>query len=142
MQNTSSHSQSTQQLAVLISDQEMHLHRESYMIKCKQENCLKIKQYWVENYVFVKASWKYYGIERRYYICWKVQLNLFPDGVVPNVKKINSGWPGWLLPVTDELLLHIFDTSWGLLCCHILYFTRHLICAMTFEENMKGRRQM
>ena len=63
----------------------------------------------MENKVSVEASCKHYVIKRRYYTCWKMQLNLLHDGVVSNVQKFHSGQSGSLLPITNELLQHVFE---------------------------------
>ena len=76
---------------MLISDQETHRHMKSYMVKCKQERCLTIEQYCIENNVSVEASCQHYGIKMSYYTCCKMQLKLLPNGVVSNVQKIHSG---------------------------------------------------
>ena len=62
------------------------------MIKYKGESCLKIEQYCIENNFSVEALCRHYGIERRYYTCWKMQLNELPDGVVSNRHKLWSIW--------------------------------------------------
>ena len=92
------------------------------MIKCKQES-LKIEQYCIENDVSVDTSCTHYGIKRRYYTCWKTQLNLLPDGVVLNVWKTHSSQPGQLLPVTDWLLWHFFE-----FCEQGIVVSSHIVC--------------
>ena len=79
------------------------------MIKCKQEKCLQIEQYCIENNFSLEVSCKHYGIKKRYYTHLKTQLNLLPDGVVLNVWNIHFGKLGSLLPITDELLWHVFE---------------------------------
>ena len=103
-QNTSSHSQSAQKPTILISNPELCHHRKSYRISCKQENCLKIGQCCIKNNISLEASCKHYGVRKRYYTCWKMQLILLPDDIVWNVQKIHFSQLGSLLPITDELL--------------------------------------
>ena len=142
-QNTSSHSQSTQQSATLISDPETCNLRKRCTIKCNWESCLKIEQCGVENNASLEASCERHGVRRRYYTRRKAQPNSFPDGVVFFVPKIHAGRPGSLLPISDELLRHVFEyVNRGLMCHHVSYVARHLICAMTFRENQKGPIQM
>ena len=127
-QSTSLHLQSIQQPAMLISNPEKLHHRKSCTIKYKWQSWLKIEQYYMENNVSVETLCQHYVTNRRYYIHWKMQMNLLPDGVTSNVWKLPSGLSGLLLLITN---MHV--------CMLLSYMSKgscisHPICGMTFKE--------
>ena len=72
-----------------------------------------------------------------------MQLNLLPDGVVLNARKIHSGQPGTLLPITNEILWYVFElheqgivVTSCILCCKESYLCHD------FWGNLKEQRQI
>ena len=133
-QNISSHLQSTQQSAMLISNPEMCNCRKSCMIECKHKSCLKIKQYCIKNNVLL--SCKHYGIKRDTaharrcsWICCQMVLCWMCKKSMP----VNLAHCCWLL--MSFFIMSLSYANRGLLCHHLLYVARHLICAPTFPEN-------
>ena len=121
---------------MLISNPEMCNHSKSYMIKCKCKSCLKIEQYCIKNYVSLEASCKHYDIKWQYYTCSKAQLNLLPYGILWNVQKIHAHQPGSLLPFTDELLWHVFES-----CKQEILVSSCIECHKALCHNFHGKSE-
>ena len=111
------------------------------MIKCKPKNCLKLEQYCVKNNVLLEVSCKHYGIKSRYYICWKAQLNLLLDGIVFECAKnpCHLTWSHCCQLLMSFFVVSLSYMNRGLLCHHVLYVARHLICAARKIRKGKGK---
>ena len=123
---------------MLISKWETHCHRKSYMIKYKQEICLKIEQDFIENNVSVETSYYHYGIRRKYYTskrynqicCLMVLCQTCGRFILVH------------LVHCCQLLMSFYGmplsyTSKGLFW-HLIGYVARLICALTFGENQNG----